>query len=124
MTVPDKPPAWKANAAECITTTVPNPNMPQMPGAPQVPGMPAPQLPNLQPQQFPNSWVRSADGKMRMDFANMSLIQDPVNRQLTTIDHVKQQYHITPFDPKSAIAGLPGAPGMPAVPQIPPNTIH
>src|SRR6267154_5417970 len=89
---------------------------PQMPQAPQPP--PAPPLPpacadcmttmqlaqpGALPQQTPSKMFRSADGKMRVDTGNTSVITDPAAQKALVLDHLKKEAHMVP---------LPKAPDM------------
>ncbi len=71
--------------------------------------------------QTPTRMIRSADGKMRLDSGNMSVITDPKSRTTMLLDHLKKEARIGPFDPPLPKPALPGMPQPPAFPMQPPQ---
>ncbi|MBI4904637.1 MAG: hypothetical protein HY820_13430 [Acidobacteria bacterium] len=67
--------------------------------------------------------IRSADGKMRLDSGDMSVITDPTARTTMILDHLKKEARIGPMDPPLPKPPLPGMPQIPAMPQPPQNPI-
>jgi hypothetical protein len=65
--------------------------------------------------------VRSSDGKMRLDFPNMSMISNPAAGHAMLLDHVKQEVRVVPLQPPAApgMPQMPNAPGMPPAPKAP-----
>lgn len=90
-------------AGECLTVT-----QPAQPGAAA--------------QQAATKLFRSADGKMRVDSGNTSVILDPARQQTIVLDHLKKEARIVPIAPPSApsVPGLDAVPGgLPGAPQAP-----
>jgi hypothetical protein len=93
---PNPPTKLPPVSGECLTVL-----KPPQPDAPQ--------------QEFPSKMFRAADGKTRMDYANVSVITDPQKQQSILLDHAAKEARVIPFTPpKPAPPGIPGAP--PAVP--------
>jgi len=82
---------------------------------PSAPGMPS--------TQQATQMLKASDGKMRVDFPNMSVITNPATGQAMVLDHLKQQVKIVPLPPQPpqlpGMPHLPGMPNMPALPQLP-----
>ncbi len=85
-----------------------------------------PARPGSAAQQSVSKVFRSADGKMRIDSGNTSVIMDPARQQTILLDHLKKEARVVPIAQPSmpqpsvpglgAVAGgLPGAPQAPAV---------
>ncbi len=88
-------PSLPAACGNCVTTT---------------------QLSGAQARQSPWNLLRAGDGRMRLDFGNMSAITDLAAQRTTILDHVARTARIMPFSPealKHMVPGLavPGAPG-------------
>lgn len=66
--------------------------------------------PGALPQQSPSKMFRSADGKMRVDTGNTSVITDPAAQKALVLDHLKKEAHMVP---------IPQAPQMPQMPAMP-----
>jgi hypothetical protein len=76
------------------------------------------------PQQFGWNMLRSADGKTRVDYPNMSVISDPAAGKATILDHVKKEVREVklPDAPKPPdMPQMPQMPGVPGAPPTPPN---
>ena len=69
--------------------------------------------PGALPQQSPSQMFRSADGKMRVDTGNTSVITDPASQKAMVLDHIKKEAHMFP------LPQAPQAPQMPQMPQMP-----
>lgn len=85
-----------------------------------------PAAPGAPSTQQATQMLKSADGKMRLDFPNMSVITNPAAQHAMVLDHLKQQVKIVPMQmhPPTmphppGMPHLPGMPNMPALPQIP-----
>ena len=92
-----KPPSIPATVAECVSTV---------------------KLPSGAAHQNPIQWMRSDDGKLRLDFPNMSMINDPISGYGITLDHLKKEYSYTLLSPPPPPA-MPAMPDVPAIPQVP-----
>ncbi|HEY2018321.1 MAG TPA: hypothetical protein VGH38_32675, partial [Bryobacteraceae bacterium] len=53
--------------------------------------------PGSLPQQSPSQMTRSADGKMRIDFGNTSMITDPASQKTIVLDHLKKEAMTLPM---------------------------
>jgi len=91
---PPSPPPLPAACADCVTTL-----QSAQPGA--------------VPQQFPHSLARAADGKMRIDYPNTSVIRDPAAQRMIVLDHIKKEARSLPLPqetlPKPPAPQVPGA---------------
>ena len=65
--------------------------------------------PGSLPQESPWSLLRSAEGKLRLNYGSMSIITDPRAGVRMLLDHLAQTVRITPLTPPN----MPQAPGMP-----------
>jgi hypothetical protein len=85
--------------------------------------MTQPSTPGAPPTQQATQMLKASDGKMRVDFPNMSVITNPAAQHAMILDHLKQQVKIVPLQPQPpqlpGMPHLPGMPNMPALPQIP-----
>lgn len=83
--------------------------------------------PGSVPQKIPYKMFRSADGRMRFDYGNTSVITNPATGQATLLDHVNKEVRTiqvpaeTP--PQLKPPGIPGMPGAPTPPGAPPMTV-
>ena len=79
-------------------------------------------LPGVQPQQMGTSFVRSADGKLRFNQGNQSIISDPSAGKTILLDHATKEAQIFPLQPNLQKPGVPtiGAPSF-TPPQAPIN---
>ena len=66
--------------------------------------------PGSLPQESPWSLLRSAEGRLRLNFGNTSIITDPIAGVRMYLDHLAQTVRIMPLTP-------PTPPGMPGMPQ-------
>jgi len=78
------------------------------------------------PTQQVTQMLKSADGKMRLDMPNMSVITNPAMQHALVLDHLKQEFKMIPIQLPApnlphppGMPHLPGMPKMPALPQIP-----
>jgi hypothetical protein len=85
-----------------------------------------PAMPGVPATSQATQMLKSADGKMRIDFPNMSVITNPQLQHAFVLDHAKQEMHMIPMQLPSpnmphppGMPHLPGMPNMPALPQIP-----
>lgn len=76
--------------------------------------------PGSLPQVSPSSMLRSADGKMRIDFGNTSMITDPAAQKAIVLDHLKKEALTVPMPqgPQVTPPGLPAFPNSPVPPQV------
>ena len=66
------------------------------------------------------SLLRSMDGKLRIDYGNLSVISNPAAGLTIALDHLKLEARIIPMPPGIPQAPrLPGVPQMPALPEVP-----
>jgi hypothetical protein len=67
--------------------------------------------------------LRATDGKLRIDYGDMSVISDPVAKLTIALDHLKQEARVIPMPPgiPQMPVQLPGMPQPPALPGIPAN---
>jgi hypothetical protein len=72
-----------------------------------------PSAPNAPATQTPSQMLKSGDGKMRVDYPNMSVITNPAAGHALLLDHAKQEVKMVPLQMHSP-------PEMPAAPHIPP----
>src|ERR1019366_527021 len=84
--------------------------------------------PGSLPQKMSYSMSRSADGKMRIDYPNSSVITNPATGQMQLLDHVKKEVTTIPLPaavPPQVAAQLqaPGMPGAPTPPGAPPMSV-
>ena len=77
-----------------------------------------PAAPGLAPPQSASRMVRSADGKIRSDTGQLSVITDPGSERTIMIDHLKKEARIfhMPQQPPGAPMFGPPASGMPGAP--------
>jgi hypothetical protein len=71
--------------------------------------------------------LKASDGKMRVDYPNMSVITNPQAGHAMVLDHLKQQVKMVPMAPQPPqLPGMPHLPGMPNMPALPqqPNAPH
>jgi hypothetical protein len=68
------------------------------------------------PNQIPSSILRASDGKMRLDFPNMSVITNPPGGYAVLLNHLKQEAQVVPIPKPPQMPQMPGAPGIPAMP--------
>ena len=65
----------------------------------------------------------AADGRLRVDLGNTSIITDPATGERILLDHLAREATIlideVPIPSEPDIPGLPGLPGIPAVPHLP-----
>ena len=79
-----------------------------------------PATPGAPSTQQAMQMLKSGDGKMRVDYPNMSVITNPHTQQALVLDHLKQEVKIVPLNmPKPGMPALPHIPGMPSVPALP-----
>jgi hypothetical protein len=82
-----------------------------------------PSAPGMPTTQQATQMLKASDGKMRVDFPNMSVITNPAAGQAMVLDHLKQQVKIVPLPPQApqlpGMPHLPGMPNMPALPKLP-----
>lgn len=81
--------------------------------------------PNAPPVQAASKIIRSADGKMRMDYGNTSIITDPKAGQQMLLDHLTKEAKIFTMPPMPSAQMLPGGmpkPTLPGMPAMPVNT--
>jgi hypothetical protein len=71
-----------------------------------------------QAQQFPSKLFRSAEGKLRVDTGNMSVITDLQAKQSVILDHLTKEARISSMQPPLGPDGLP-LPNFPTIPEIP-----
>jgi hypothetical protein len=80
--------------------------------------------PGSLPQKISYKMSRSADGKMRVDYGNTSVITNPATGQTVLLDHVKKEVRTIqapaaklpqPGAPQLKVPGMPGAPTPPAL---------
>ncbi len=101
-------PPLVAACAECIETTL---------------------LAGAQPLQSLVRRFRAADGRLRVDFGNFSILTNPATLERIFLDHLATEARIIldkiPALPGISIPGIPGIPGLPAIPSLPaaPNVI-
>jgi hypothetical protein len=104
---PTPPPSACAN---CVSTKQPAVGIP---GAPALPGAPT-----------PSSMVRSAEGKLRIDMPNLTVITNPKAQQAIVLNHLTKEAQVLPMMPKPpqapSLPQAPGAPPVPGSPQMPP----
>ena len=97
-------PTLPAACAECIETTVP-----AVPGAAVAASI--------------MRRYRAADGRLRVDFQNFSMIVDPAAGERIMLDHLAQEARVlasqVPVPPGITIPGVPGLPPVPAFPPAP-----
>lgn len=69
--------------------------------------------------------LRSADGRMRVDFDNFSMISNPATGEQILLNHLAQEARILlaavavpPGGPIPAVPGFPGAPALPSEPNV------
>lgn len=97
-------PTLVAVCAECIETT-----LPAQPGSP--------------PLESVIKRFRAADGKLRVDFGNFSMITDPASAERILLNHLTQEAQIlideTPIPPELPLPDIPGPPALPSLPPEP-----
>lgn len=82
--------------------------------------------PGATPQQFPWKLSRSGDGKVRLDHGGKSVINDPIQRESITLDHVKKEAMTVPAmavpqQPQTGQTAMPEggqAPSPPGAPNV------
>jgi hypothetical protein len=73
-------------------------------------------------QQSPSKLFRSADGKIRVDAGNISVITDPATQKTIMLDHLKKEASLFSAQPPQLPSGaLPNA-AMPALAMSPPTS--
>ena len=84
------------------------------------------------PQKMAYTMSRAADGKMRVDYGNTSVITDPNTQKMTILDHVAKEVRTIPLTPQAGIPKPPelprpgmaaGAPKPPTAPAMPPMAV-
>ena len=70
------------------------------------------------PQQIAYKMSRSADGKLRIDYPNTSVITNPATGQVLLLDHIKKEVSSLQM-PAAVLPQLPGQPKLPGVPGAP-----
>lgn len=79
-----------------------------------------PAAPGAAMKQQTVQMLKSGDGKMRVDYPNMSVITNPHTQQAMILDHAKQEFKVVPLNmPKPGMPPLPHMPGLPHVPALP-----
>jgi hypothetical protein len=74
------------------------------------------------PQQFAHKLSRAADGRMRIDYGNTSVIQDPAARKMIVLDHIKKEARSLPLRKQSVPQpNVPLVPGALAMASMPPG---
>jgi len=74
------------------------------------------------PQPSPSKLFRSADGKIRVDAGNISVITDPATQKTIMLDHLKKEASLFSAQPPQLPSGaLPNA-AMPALAITPPTS--
>lgn len=92
-----------AACADCVTTLQSN-----LPGA------------NANVMQTPSKWFRDAQGKLRFDYPDMSIINDPASKKSILLDHLKKEARFIEEPPIPTLpGGLPAMPQPPKMPEIP-----
>lgn len=95
--MPSSPPPLQPTCSNCLTTS-------QLAKAGAI------------PNQIPSSILRASDGKMRLDFPNMSVITNPSAGYAVLLNHLKQEAQVVPIPKAPQMPQMPGAPGMPSLP--------
>lgn len=76
-----------------------------------------PAAPGAKPTQTATTILKAHDGKMRIDYPNMSLITNPAGQHAMLLDHVKKEIKFVPM--QIHVPGMPPPPGLPNMPHIP-----
>ena len=72
------------------------------------------------PQQSPSKLFRSADGKIRVDSGNISVITDPATQKTIMLDHLKKEASLFSAQPPKMPAGALPNVAMPGLAMNPP----
>ena len=79
-------------------------------------------MPGALPQQSPSKLIRSADGKMRVDFGNTSMITDPAAQKTILLDHIKKEaMTVLPSHLAAPQVNAPAIPGGLPTSPVPPQ---
>ncbi|MCC6341881.1 MAG: hypothetical protein IT166_06770 [Bryobacterales bacterium] len=80
----------------------------------------------MDPKQFPSKMFRDAEGRMRVDSGDTSVITDPRKRETIILDHIKKEVQRIPMPQPPQLPEMPKftPPGMPGgAPPAPPSNV-
>jgi hypothetical protein len=82
--------------------------------------------PEASPQQYGTKLFRAADGKMRVDTGDTSVITDPLSKKSVILDHIKKEAHLSDLPQPPQLPQMPGMPAMPGFtpPPLPAGSVQ